>query len=148
MDHGGERPYPCPECAFTCKTKQQLNEHRRKHSVRNSWENSETKPFLLSTDWQLWAQWSLFQTVKFEFNKCRLCVLGRCLVNLNQVEGKPNIYEFSLEVPTLTNYSFLPTTLKDTRFLDNLLRVFSWLMCIYTIILCGFYAVRKEKLRR
>ena len=33
MDHGGERPYPCPECAFTCKTKQQLNEHRRKHSV-------------------------------------------------------------------------------------------------------------------
>jgi hypothetical protein len=34
MDHGGERPYPCPECAFTCKTKQQLNEHRRKHSVR------------------------------------------------------------------------------------------------------------------
>lgn len=35
MDHGGERPYPCPECSFTCKTKQQLNEHRRKHSV--SW---------------------------------------------------------------------------------------------------------------
>ena len=33
MDHGGERPYPCPECSFTCKTKQQLNEHRRKHSV-------------------------------------------------------------------------------------------------------------------
>ena len=33
MDHGGERPYPCPECPFTCKTKQQLNEHRRKHSV-------------------------------------------------------------------------------------------------------------------
>lgn len=32
MDHGGERPYPCPECSFTCKTKQQLNEHRRKHS--------------------------------------------------------------------------------------------------------------------
>ena len=36
MDHGGERPYPCPECAFTCKTKQQLNEHRRKHSVRKN----------------------------------------------------------------------------------------------------------------
>ena len=35
MDHGGERPYPCPECPFTCKTKQQLNEHRRKHSVSN-----------------------------------------------------------------------------------------------------------------
>lgn len=33
MDHGGERPYPCPECSFTCKTKQQLNEHKRKHSV-------------------------------------------------------------------------------------------------------------------
>ena len=33
MDHGGKRPYPCPECSFTCKTKQQLNEHRRKHSV-------------------------------------------------------------------------------------------------------------------
>ena len=33
MDHGGKRPYPCPECTFTCKTKQQLNEHRRKHSV-------------------------------------------------------------------------------------------------------------------
>jgi len=32
MDHGGERPYPCPECTFTCKTKQQLNEHKRKHS--------------------------------------------------------------------------------------------------------------------
>ena len=36
MDHGGKRPYPCPECTFTCKTKQQLNEHRRKHSV--SWK--------------------------------------------------------------------------------------------------------------
>ena len=35
MDHGGKRPYPCPECSFTCKTKQQLNEHRRKHSVNN-----------------------------------------------------------------------------------------------------------------
>ena len=33
MDHGVERPFPCPECSFTCKTKQQLNEHRRKHSV-------------------------------------------------------------------------------------------------------------------
>ena len=39
MDHGGKRPYPCPECTFTCKTKQQLNEHRRKHSVSldNCW---------------------------------------------------------------------------------------------------------------
>ena len=37
MDHGGERPYPCPECSFTCKTKQQLNEHRRKHSVSTSY---------------------------------------------------------------------------------------------------------------
>ena len=36
MDHGGQRPYPCPECSFTCKTKQQLNEHRRKHSVSES----------------------------------------------------------------------------------------------------------------
>ena len=35
MDHGGKRPYPCPECSFTCKTKQQLNEHRRKHSVNH-----------------------------------------------------------------------------------------------------------------
>ena len=38
MDHGGKRPYPCPECTFTCKTKQQLNEHRRKHSV--SWKQA------------------------------------------------------------------------------------------------------------
>lgn len=41
MDHGGKRPYPCPECSFTCKTKQQLNEHRRKHSVKK--ENMKKK---------------------------------------------------------------------------------------------------------
>ena len=101
MDHGGERPYPCPECSFTCKTKQQLNEHRRKHSV--SALNLSRRFFVFTIPCSTMVKESQLKVRKFihyklQDHKVRLCIViglscsKKLLYRAGQTFGSLNLY--------------------------------------------------------